>query len=205
MKLVTISVGSVGVDTDTPLTATLATALANQKVDFVVRYLGSITSAELSAIQSAGIGVSLVTYSRGPGWMPTAVMGASDGATDVSRLQALGVPPGTLLWIDLEGSGGTEPDTAAWVNARSAAIVAAGYVAGLYVGSGCVLNSAQLYALPDITRYWRAFNEGIPTPQCGFCQMQLFPPNQMVSVIEVDFDVVQEDYENRLPTMLVAK
>jgi len=202
MNVVPIPVGSMGFDTDTQLTADTAAKLAAAGASFVVRYLGSITSTELVAIQAAGLGVSLVTFARPPGWMPSAAMGAEDGANDVARLHTLGVPPGMVIWIDLEGSGGSAPDTEAWVNARSAALVAAGYLAGLYVGDGCVLGGAELYSLPHITRYWRGFNAGIPTPECGFCQMQLFPPDQVVDGVQVDIDFVQKDYNGRLPTML---
>jgi hypothetical protein len=116
MNVVPILSGSKGADTDTVLTAASAAALAKQGVTFVVRYLGSVTPEEIVAITSAGVGVSLVTFSRAPGWMPTAALGASDGATDVARLKALGVPTEMVVWIDLEGSGGSAADTAAWVN-----------------------------------------------------------------------------------------
>jgi hypothetical protein len=131
-------------------------------------------------------------------------MGAQDGALDVSRLKALGVPSTMVVWIDLEGSAGNAADTAVWVEARAKVLVDAGYIAGLYVGSGCVLNGQQLYALVNITRYWRAFNSGIETPECGWVQMQLFPPNQTLDGVLVDLDVTQEDYHGRLPTMLTA-
>jgi hypothetical protein len=205
MQVTAVPVGSKGFDTVTVLTAGSAAALKAAGANFVVRYLGGITPSELSEIVSTGLGCQLVTYSRAPGWLPTAAMGTSDGTNDVAQLQALGVPGGALLWIDLEGSGGDAADTAAWVTARAAEIVAAGYIAGLYVGSGCVLNGTQLYDLVDITRYWRAFNSGLPEPlPCGYCQFQLYPPNQPVAGVEIDYDYSAFDYEGRAPTMLTA-
>ena len=202
MNVVPILSGSKGFDTDTVLTADSAAKLVAAGGSFVVRYLGSIDSAELSSIQSTGLGVCLVTFARQLGWLPSVAMGVEDGATDVARLRALGVPEGMLVWIDLEGSGGNASDTAAWVNARSKALVDAGYLAGLYVGNMCVLDAQQLYELPYITRYWRAFNLGVPDVSCGYCQIQLYPPDQSIAGLLVDIDVVQQDYHGRLPTML---
>jgi hypothetical protein len=204
MQIAPVPVGSRGADMVTVLTSSTAAGLKALGYDFVVRYLGGLSFTELSEILSAGLGCQLVTYSRAPGWLPTAAMGASDGANDVAQLKALGVPEGVLLWIDLEGSGDDATDTAGWVEARAAAIVAAGYVAGLYVGSGCVLDGPQLYALGSVTRYWRAYNAGIPEPDpAGFCQYQLFPGEMTVGGVLVDIDFAQQDYKGRVPIMLI--
>lgn len=202
MNVVPITPGTRGVDTDTQVSVSFAQILANNRFDFVVRYLSDVTSDELVTILDAGLGLSLVTHARALGWTPSAELGASDGAADVAKLKALGIPEGMVVWIDLEGSGGDATDTAAWVNARSKALVDAGYIAGLYVGNLCVLDAQQLYELPYVTRYWSAFNFGIPQPSCGFCQIQLYPPDMVVGGLEVDLDFVQQDYHGRLPTML---
>lgn len=205
MNLVSVPCGSYGIDCATILTAASAAGLRAASIDFVARYLGQITPDELAIILAAGLGLELVTFSRAPGWSPSAALGTADGDTDVARLRTLGVPAGMVVWIDLEGSGGDATSTAAWVNARAAVLVAAGFVAGLYVGAGCVLDAAELYALPQVTRYWRAFNLGIPEPACGFCQFQLFPPDQMLAGVRVDLDFTQEDYMRRAPTMLLGE
>ena len=204
MRVVEVPFGCRGVDCDTVLTEKTASALSAEHVDFVVRYLGSISTMEIGAILGADLGLELVTFAHDPGWMPSATLGAEDGDTDVMHLKALGIPEEMVVWIDLEGSGGNAADTAAWVNARAKAIIQAGYLVGLYVGDGCVLNAQELYALPNITHYWRGFNQGIPEPSCGFCQFQLFPPNQMLASVQVDHDYSQSDYEGRVPTMLVS-
>lgn len=203
MKLAIAPVGSRGIDCDTVLIAAKAQALAQSNVDFVTRYLGSLTVPELQTILAAGLGLGLVTFSRAPGWTPSASQGTQDGALDVAHLRALGVPQGMLAWIDLEGSGGDVATTAAWASARAKEVKAAGFEAGIYVGSGCVLSATQLYQLP-VTRYWRAFNQGIPEPACGFCQMQLFPPNRSLDGVLVDVDITCADYLRRAPTLLVA-
>jgi hypothetical protein len=202
MKIVNVPVGAIGIDTVTAITET-SVQIIKEKVDFVVRYLGGVSTTEIALITEAGLGVQLVTYSRAPGWMPSATMGAEDGDTDVVRLKALGIPEGMVVFIDLEGSGGDAADTASWVNARAKTITQAGYIAGLYIGDSCVLDAEQLYSLPDIKRYWVAFNRGTPVPSCGVCMRQLFPPNQTLGGIYIDWDSVQADYSNRVPTMLV--
>ena len=205
MKIAPVLCGSFGIDCATVLTAESAAGLKGTPIDFVARYLGQLTPPELAIILEAGLGVELVTFSHAPGWEPSAALGNDEGHVDVARLAELGIPTGMVVWIDLEGSGGDAAATAAWVNARATVLVEAGYVAGLYVGAGCVLDGAELYALPHVTRYWRAFNEGIPEPACGFCQFQLFPPDQTLAGVLVDLDFTQEDYARRTPMMLVAE
>jgi hypothetical protein len=202
MNVVPIVPGSRGLDTDTPISASLAKTLYALKFDFVVRYLSDVTVSELGAILASGLGLALVTHARAPGWLPTEAMGVADGAADVAHLKALGVPPGMVLFVDLEGAGGSDVDTMAWANARSKAIVDAGYIAGLYVGDRCVLSAQQLYGLPEVSRYWKAYNAGIPEVMCGFCMLQLFPPDQTVAGLQIDLDVAQSDYKSRLAMML---
>lgn len=204
MKVVSVPLGSRGADMAQALTSAAAQALRGAGLDYVCRYLGGLDPHELDEILAADLGLQLVTYSRAPGWAPSRAIGQSDGATDLAHLQALSVPAGALVWIDLEGVSGTAADTAAWIDARSAVLVGAGYVAGAYVGDSPILNGAELYALVHVSRYWRGFNQGIPEPKCGWCQLQTFPPNQMLAGIEIDRDFAQSDYAGRVPLMLVA-
>ena len=204
MRIIQTPIGSRGADMASALTAESAAGLKAEGLFFVVRYLGGLSTDELAAILATGLAVGLVTYSRAPGWHPSAAIGATDGAVDVAHLTALGIPKGALVWIDLEGSSGDSAATAAWLTSRAAEIVAAGYVAGVYVGDGCVLNGPELYAVPGVTRYWGAFNRGIPEPQCGFCQRQLYPPNQVLAGVEIDYDTPSGDYEGRTPSVLAS-
>ena len=204
MKIVPCPPGARGADMVSTLTPAHATALRNAGLSYVVRYLGGLSAPEMQDILASGLGLQLVTYSRAPGWRPTAEMGSADGALDVLRLGELGVAEGMLVWIDLEGAhSGSVTDVARWLDARSRCLVDAGYLAGVYVGDSCVLNGAELYARPHVTRYWRAFNSGIPEPQCGWCQLQS-QPNTMLAGVLVDHDVAQADNDGRLPLMLTA-
>lgn len=204
MNVAPVATGARGADMVTRLTSESAARLRAAGLDYVVRYVGGLSREEMADVLGAGLGLQLVTYSRAPGWTPSGAIGAQDGIEDLKHLAWLQVPAGMLVWIDLEGAHGTAADVAAWANARAYALVKEGYIAGLYVGDSCVLNAEELYALTFVTRYWRAFNSGIPEPKCGFCQFQAYPPNQMLAGVQVDRDHAQPDYVGRVPMMLVS-
>lgn len=189
-----------GFDCVTQMTPALARGLYDNGMRFAVRYLGSLTVAERDDILGAGLALSCVTYSRAPGWMPTPGMGTADGARDVSNLHAAGIPQGATAWIDLEGvdPSATVDDVATWVTERGACLRAAGYDVGLYVGYQQPLNGAQLYALPNVDRYWRSLSQGVPEPSCGWSMLQLYKTT-LIAGVQVDVDVVEYDHRDRLP------
>jgi hypothetical protein len=205
MKVVNVPTGSRGIDCDTTLTASsIASIQAEMSVDYVVRYLSALTSDEVDAILAAGVGLQLINFAHAPGWLPSAELGTQDGEVDIVHLKSLDIPTGMVVWIDLEGSGGGVVNTTDWVNARSLVLSQYGYIPGLYVGDSCILNAAQLYALPNIHRYWKAFNAGIPEVACGYCQFQAFPPNRVIGQVLSDIDFSCLDYKMRSATMLVS-
>ena len=195
---------ALGFDCITVLDATSASALKAEGMKYAIRYLGSVTAAELQAILDAGLFFMPVTFSRAPGWTPTASMGTSDGQGDVAHLKGIGILTGCTVWIDLEGVNPATPAdvVAAWVSARAAVISAAGFDVGIYVGSDAILNSAQLYALPTVNRYWRSLSDA-PTPTCGWSMMQCYPTTTVAGV-EVDVDCIQQDWQGRLPIVVGA-
>ncbi len=121
----------------------------------------------------------------------------------------MGFPAGVTVWLDLEGPGGTAADITAWVNAWAHEVKAAGYDAGLYVGYGTQLTSHELYALA-VDRYWHSVSRvtdsanALAEPTCGWCMYQL-NPSVMRCATWVDVDVVQEDYQGRVPNWVTAK
>jgi hypothetical protein len=196
-------VRALGVDTIATITAVEAAALKADGFSFVIRYLGSVTFAELDVILSAGLAFMPVGYSRKGGWLPTALLGSQDGALAAYRAKLLVLPPGVTVWCDLEGMGGTAADTIAYAEAWGAAVQTAGFIAGVYVGAGIPLNSTQLYALNNITAYWHSCSEVPDVNECGYMMIQLTPPDLIVCGIEVDVDVIQEDRMGRLPVWTV--
>jgi hypothetical protein len=194
---------ALGFDCVTVLDAGRASALKAAGMKFCLRYLGSVTAAELATILAAGLMFMPVTFSRAPGWVPTQALGTADGQQDVEHLKAAGIPQGCTVWIDLEGAAGSAAAVAAWVNARAVVIRSAGYDVGLYVGAGDVLNGQQLYALANIDRYWKSLSD-VPTPEpCGFSMLQLWK-TITVAGTEIDVDCIQYDYKDRLPMCVGA-
>ena len=202
------------VDTNTKLTAADLTLLAGsrwngQLVQGVVRYVsihaeahGDIDAAEIQAALSAGLGVMLVQHVRYPGWTATEAQGAIDGAAAAANARAAGYLPGCHLWLDLEGVANVGDEVIAYVNAWASAVVAAGFLAGLYVGYSCGLTPKQLYeSLPDIHAYWSDFGQR-SVERRGFCMKQ--HPQCLVAGIQVDPDEVMADALGGRPMWMVA-
>ncbi len=194
------AVGARAIDTVTHLDAAHCGALRAAGVDFVIRYLGGITPPEMATILDGWLGLSLVTFSRAPGWTPSAELGSTDAARDLVHLAELASPLGATVWIDLEGCAGGPVATAGWVNARSAALRAAGYDVGLYVGAGEALDGEQLYALPHVDRYWKSLSR-VPEPTCGWSMLQRYPSTH-VGGVWCDINDVQADTKGRTPNII---
>ncbi|HTQ41890.1 MAG TPA: glycoside hydrolase domain-containing protein [Polyangiaceae bacterium] len=199
------------VDTDEILDAAKAAALRATGIKGVFRYLGDVSAAEAATILGAGLVLFFVNHSRAYGWIPSAAEGAADGARDVQRLQKLGVPKGVHAFFDLEGVGGGDPRAViAHVNAWAAAVKAAGYIAGLYVGEQTLLTSDQLFALPDVHLYWHSASRVTDAsgkeagPACGWAIFQGNPVDVVVAGVVVDYDSVYEDHFGRLPIGVAA-
>jgi hypothetical protein len=169
-------------------------------VDFFVGYLGVLNAERLGHLMCAGIA-----------FMPVTLASQYNGTASVNEAQALGLPAGTTVWLDLEGLAAfkAQPqELAAKINAWAATVQAAGYEPGLYVGSPQPFTSQELYAL-GVVRYWRApsrvmdRNGKLADPSCGWCMSQLWPSVTWAGVWS-DINFVQQDYRGRLPTWAVA-
>lgn len=189
-------------------TAAQAQALACSGVDAFIGYLGKMNAERLGFILAAGLA-----------FMPVTVAGEyTDGAADeIAQLQALGIPRGTTVWLDLEGLTAYHTDPpkliamlAGWANA----ITAAGYMAGLYVGAPQPLTSKELFQLPFV-RYWLGIGRcrdrfgDDAYPDCGWCVRQDWhnQGNGMVwrdTGVLVDTNGIQCDHRGRLPTWVIA-
>lgn len=203
MKSAPASFPAFGIDTVLRLTASQCAALRARGFSFACRYLGGLTPDELATILAGGLAVFPVTYSRKPGWVPTPGMGAADGKAAVTRAKYLKLPAGTTVWLDLEGCSGSADATTAWVNEWAAAIIAAGFDPGLYVGySPGGLDENALWKL-KVDRYWRA-PFALEPARCGPCMFQLYPLNTKVEGVNVDVDVIGHDRLNRVPNWVVS-
>ena len=181
-----------GIDCDTVLDAVRCQELKALGASFVVRYLGSITAAELALILASGLLCSFVTYAD-----------EFDGHQAVAELTAIGIPPGVTIWLDVESVPLSAAAVTVDINSWASAVVGIGaYQAGLYVGVDQPLSPSQLYALPQITRYWQSASN-VPTPTCGFCLCQR-QPTIVLAGTNVDIDYAGPDWEGRSCMMVAA-
>lgn len=196
-----------GVDTVARIDAAHASGLRVAGMKFAMRYLGSLTAAEMAGITGAGLLLSPICYPpQHSGWVPVASDGAARGKSAVTQAKAIGIPAGVTIWIDLEGCRGGAALTKAWCEAFAAELVAGGYQAGLYVGAAPGgLSSADLYALKHVTRYWESCSRGIPQPASrGWCLKQHYKPNQTCAGVIVDFNSVCNDFFGAVPMFVAA-
>ena len=143
-----------GVDTDARLTAKSAVQLraANYQgnpIEFVVRYLSigakggqDLTAAEVGWILDAGLALVVVQHVREPNWIPSASRGTGDGTNAAKNAAAIGYAKGCHIVVDLEGVLPGTPASAVidYINAWASQIVAAGYLAMVYVGYNTMLT-----------------------------------------------------------------
>lgn len=192
-------------------TAAQAQALKRTGVDCLIGYLGAMTPARLSTVLAAGLA-----------YMPVTRAGAykNGGADEASQLRALGIPIGATVWLDLEGLDAyhTPPPTlSAQINAWADAIIAGGWMPGLYVGAPQPLTSRELYAL-RVVRYWWGLGKPVDRtgalvyPDCGWCMIQQWHGDPQGkggmywrdTGVLVDSNGIQMDHRGRLPAWVVA-
>ncbi len=212
MRAVAAFVEARGFDTIATITPVSARNLRAAGRDFAMRYLPTLTLAEVQALTQAGIGVMGVCYGPSKTWFPSPTAGTVEGGRAVAQAKAAGLVAGTYLWFDLEGLDGRGLSAlmvSQHVNAWARAVKAGGFGAGLYVGEGHLLTSAELYAL-EVDRYWQGCSRlvdrlgNIAEPGCGWCVRQLFPDDVIVAGVEIDRDIIQADFLRRLPVWTAA-
>jgi len=208
-----------GVDTIAVMTAPNAKALRasnyqGKPIDFIVRYVSlgaeggwDIEAAEIDTILSEGLALLLVQHVREPNWVPSTARGASDGAQAAKNALAIGYATTCTIAVDVEGIAPGTPAAVVtdYINAWSAAIVAAGYQAMVYVGYAAVLTPAQLYNdLPNVHAYWSDFGKRQVAVR-GFCLKQLAEDVTLPGTnFEVDPDEMMADALGGFPTWMVA-
>jgi hypothetical protein len=223
MKAVKAFPGARGVDSH-PFsvggTAVQARALKATGIDFFIGYLGLIDKIRLRHVIDAGLA-----------FMPVTLAARYDGGQAVAQCNALGLPKGIVVWLDLEGLDAWNtpaPKLMTKIEAWAAKVVAAGYIAGLYVGAPQPLNGKQLYALKGITRYWLGIGRcvgkepkakkeftGLPDgiidayPERGWCVRQDWHGQKTGMYwkntgVFVDTNSVQVDHKGDLPVWAVA-
>ncbi len=204
-----VEVGARGVDSlpfSNSGTPEQARKLRASGIDFLVGYLGAISPERVAGVLAAGLGFMPVTFGG---------RATFDGAAAVQACQALGLPTGVTVWLDLEGGELLKVPAqvvAQRVNAWAETMNAAGFEPGLYLGAPQPFTAEELYAL-KVRRYWKApsriFDRNGQVsagPACGFCVYQLWPQgNWRDSGVFVDVNFVQQDFRGRVPTAAFAE
>ncbi len=179
-------------------TPTQATALAQSGVECLVGYLGAMTSARLAIVLASGMA-----------FMPVSFGGEyEDGPLDeIAQLLSLGIPPGTSVWLDLEGLKAYHTDPIkliAMIDAWADSIAEKGWMPCLYVGAPQPLTSGELHAL-HVVRYWKGQGRcvdrkgALAEPTNGWCMTQMYPSVTRGGVF-VDGNMVGQDHKGRVPS-----
>ncbi len=186
--------------------AAQALLLKDRGVDGVVGYLGSMNAWRLGHIIDSGLAFMPVTFAGeffdGP-------------ADELAHLQALGLPKGCTVWLDLEGhkSFNWPPqDLVRLIDEWASKVAAAGYMPGLYVGSPQPLTGPELAKLA-VVRYWKAPSlvldrhgkDWSEPPGCGWCMQQVWPQGMFRDTgVFVDVNIIGQDRRGRVPAWVVA-
>jgi hypothetical protein len=187
------------VDRLAPISHEFASALKAAGYDAVGRYLENLAPYERDGLFSAGLGILPLSEAPGPSAPFSDALGRSRAMGLLQKTDLLGIPPGVHLMIDLEGQHGSLTDLTAYDVAISSELARPGYIPLAYVGAGQLLNSEELFALPDVHLYWRGGSRGIPEPSCGFAMWQIPPLEATVSLQIVDVSVTGADFRGRQP------
>lgn len=202
--------GAHGFDTAAPISKAKAIAFRRAGFHFAVRYLTrhasppahDLTPAELTAITGAGLALMAVQHVAMPGWRANAKLGGQNGVNAARHAAWAGLPKGMTLYLDLEEvSRKTSPaDVIAYCNAWYDAVHKAGYLPGIYVGSGSGLTADQLYYNLKFKTYWKSGSRVPPIPLRGYAMVQKIIPGDKIAGIAIDRNVIMADQLGALPT-----
>jgi hypothetical protein len=205
--------GALGFDTDTELSASNAQAFVQSGFKFVIRYLslsepeeeGDLSTAEAADILNSGLALMAVQHAPDPGWTPTESLGSEYGAAAVANAQAVGLPGGMNIWLDLEGIADVASsfDVIAYCNAWFAEMSAAGYVPGLYVGADAILDGEELYYALSVEHYWQSGSEVPDVEVRGYCMVQTIDDAYEIDGCAYDQDIAQADKLGNTPMWLI--
>lgn len=195
-------------DVNTPISTSEALAFKNAGYSTCIRYIprtpelmkGNLTGVEIAAILAADLSLCVVQHVPLPNWQAMAALGKEYGEYAVAYAEQIGLAKGINIWLDLEEVAAGS-DANGYCRAWFAAVQAAGWIPGLYVGWQSGLTSQQLYELP-VTHYWRAYNCDQDVPVRGYQIIQ--HTQQILNGITFDPNTIRADALGDLPLVLSA-
>ena len=123
---------------------------------------------------------------------------ASRGQQAVQWAQAVGYPPGAVIWLDWEAVPTAGTAAIAWVNAWAQAVQAGGYTPGLYVGAPQPFDGQTLYTALVVQHYWRSCSQ-VPDVAVRGYQLVQVSCSLTIAGHAVDVDVVTSDHLGGVP------
>ncbi len=193
--------GLKGFDTNTIVTAQVASQFKAQGYSFCARYLSrsttqgsnDLSNAEAATILNAGLALIAVQHVAAEGWVPSASLGTTNGTNAANNAATVGLPKGMNIWCDLEGvATGTSAQTVSdYCQAWYTAVANIGYVPGLYVGANCILTGQQLYSNLSFQHYWKSLSNVPMVATRGYQLIQ--GAETTVNGIGIDSDTTQMD------------
>lgn len=200
-QLFSVPDGTKGFDCNTPLTTATAAAFVAHGYRFVLRYVprnishrNDLTRDEVDVLVTAGLGLMVVQHvESADSWTPIHETGTAYGTVAVQQAQQAGVPPGTMLWLDLEGVAVGTPAQIVidYCNAWNLVVSSAGFVSGLYVGWHAGLTAHELYHALSVTRYWNSYNlnaDEYPAIRGTCLSQHAATPADRPSGVTIEFD-----------------
>jgi hypothetical protein len=210
MSATRLSDNSWGIDTSGKLTSKMMQTLASQELPigkkpaFLFRYVSrgtpsvyDITADEARACVDSGMILCIVQY--GPPsspWPVDASHGTQHGQAAATNASGVGYPQGAHIFLDMEGLHPMGEVVEEYVQAWCAAVHAAGYLAGVYVGFASGLTADQWASLTCVDLFWCDAADRTPPTGVGFAIKQHMTINSMV--LPVDPDFVSPDLKGRM-------
>lgn len=192
-----------GVDTiDSADLARLAPQVKAEGYDFAYVYLGGATAAECLAIARV---MPIIPVTFGNRYDPSEAL---------AHLKAMGLPKQDAVTsvkasalLDTEAQGDSAAILSQKINDWCRGIQAAGLLAGVYEGEESTPMSADQWGALLATQYWKSASF-VPCPTfrgqpIGWLCTQLLPGNfKLKCGLQVDVDVIGQDYRGRVPTWM---
>lgn len=211
---------TLGFDCNAPVDDEGARAFYEHGFRFALRYVPRVTpkshdlsALEIRALHDAGLAVMAVQHVESErAWVPSKTKGDAYGNVAAATCNALGIPAGVTVWLDLEAvARETTPGTViAYCNAWYDGVAAEGYVPGVYVGWRCGLTPDQLYNALKFQRYNAAYNLNLdeyPSVR-GVCMKQRVPLRSEPPAgirFPIDIQTVVTDHLGARPTVFAPE
>jgi hypothetical protein len=165
--LYSLAAGARGFDADAIVTDAVIRDAIKKKFTYIGRYVRrttshdyDLTAIEAERIVNAGLGLFAIQHVAPDRWKPTGDLGFQYGRTCADELDHIGLPPGTIAVLDLEGvaDAATAEQVIAYCNQWHSVVASRGFVPCLYIGWESGLTGRDAYWRLRFTRYWGAYN-----------------------------------------------